>query len=134
MSIPEANGFEGEQPKTWAIRITDRADTEMTNARQYFERTAGEEIAEEWLLSLRREIAKLAQFPARLLVAPEDKWFQEAVHVFLYRRTPGGPTYRVFVVLKETEMEAPTVTVIHVRHAAQKPMTRKEAKEIEASE
>lgn len=134
MSTPGANGFEGEQPQKWAIRISNRADNEITAARQHFERTAGEETAEEWQAGLRREIAKLSQLPARLPVAPEDKLFQETVHVFLYRRTPRGPAYRIFFILKEAEQEAPTVGIIHIRHAAQKPMTRKEAQEIEASE
>ena len=52
----------------------------------------------------------------------------------LYRRTAGGPAYRVLFVLRENSDDAPTVTIIHVRHAAHKPMTRKEAREIEASE
>lgn len=133
MGMPSANGFEEEQPRRWAIRISNRTDSEITAARQHFERTAGERIAEEWQAGLRQEIAKLSQFPARLPVAPEDKLFQETVRVFLYRRTPRGPAYRIFFILKEAGQEAPTVGIIHARHAAQKPMTRKEAREIEAS-
>lgn len=134
MNTPGANGFGGEQPQKWAIRISNRADNEITAARQHFERTAGEETAEKWQAGLRQEISKLAQFPAHLPVAPEDKLFQETVRVFLYRRTPRSPAYRIFLIFKEAEQEAPTVGIIHVRHAAQKPMTRKEAREIESSE
>ncbi len=134
MNRPKANGFDGDEPQRWSIRLSRRADDELEAARQHFERTAGEKVAEEWQAGLRAEIAKLAQFPARLPVAPEDKLFTETVHVLLYRRTARGSAYRIFFVLRKPEQEAPTVGIIHVRHAAQKPMTRKEAREIEASE
>ncbi len=71
MNNPKENGFEEEPSTRWAIRISKRADTEITAARQHFTRTAGENIAEEWQEGLQQEIAKLAQFPARLPVAPE---------------------------------------------------------------
>ena len=80
------------------------------------------------------EIAKLAQFPAMWPLAEEDKLFRESVRRMLYRRPPNGSAYRVLFVLRENPDDAPTVTIIHVRHAAQKPMTRKEAREIEAAE
>ena len=134
MNLPQSNGFEGESPQLWSIRLTQRADKEIGAARLYFERTAGEEIAEEWLSGLRREIAKLAQFPARVAEAPESKLFQDTVRDFLYRRTARGPAYRVFFVLMETPQDAPTVRITHIRHAARAKMTRKEAREIEAAE
>ena len=57
MSLPAATGFEEEHPVKWAIRISRRADNEITAARQHFTRTAGEDIAEEWQEGLRNEIA-----------------------------------------------------------------------------
>ena len=134
MNLPQPNGFEGEPSQIWSIRLSRRADEEIEAARQYFERTAGEEIAEEWLAGLRREIAKLAQFPARMAAAPESNLFQETVRDFLYRRTARGPAYRVFFVLMETPQDAPIVRITHIRHAARAGMTRKEARQIEAAE
>lgn len=134
MNLPQPNGFEGELPQIWSIRLSKRADEEIEAARQYLERTAGEEIAEEWLAGMRQEIAKLAQFPARVATAPESKLFQESVRDFLYRRTARGPAYRVFFVLIETPQDAPTVRITHIRHAAKARMTRKEAREIEGAE
>ena len=125
MNISVANGSDEDQPTRWAIRLSKRADNEITAARQRFTRTAGEEIAEEWQDGLKSEIAKLSQFPARLPVAPEDKLFKETIYVLLYRRTTRGPAYRVFFFLREAQEEVPTVAIVHVRHAAQKPMTRK---------
>ena len=104
------------------------------SAAQHFTRTASEDIAEEWQKGLQKEIAKLAQFPTRLPVAPEDNFFTETIRVLLYRRTVRGPAYRVFFFLRDDGQDAPTVAIVHVRHAAQKPMTRKEARGIEAAE
>ena len=95
---------------------------------------ADENVAEAWSEGLNTEIAKLAQFPAMWPLAEEDKLFRENVRRMLYRRTPSGLAYRVLFVLRENPDDSPTVMVIHVRHAAQRPMTRKEAQEIEASE
>ena len=126
--------LDNEPPITWAIRTTKRARSDMEAAEERLAVLADEEIAEAWSEGLNIEIAKLAQFPASWPVAEEDKLFRESVRRMLYRRTPGGPAYRVLFVLREDPDDAPTVTIIHVRHAAQKPMTRKEAREIEAAE
>lgn len=134
MNLPAANGFGEEHLVKWSIRLSKRADSEITAARQHFTRTAGEDVAEEWQEGLKNEIAKLAQYPARLPVASEDKFFTETIRVLLYRRTTRGPAYHVFFFLKETDQDAPMVVIVHVRHAARKPMTRKEAREIEVSE
>ena len=124
----------GEQLVTWAIRTTTRARSDIAAAWRHFAGTASEETADAWRQGLDLEIAKLAQFPAMWPVAEEDKLFRESIRRMLYRRTPSGPAYRVLFVLRQNPDDAPTVTIIHVRHAAQKPMTRKEAREIESSE
>ncbi len=123
-----------EEPAAWVIRMTRRANSDKLAAWIHFAETANVEIADAWRQGLDAEIAKLAQFPAMWPLAEEDKLFRESVRRMLYRRTPSGPAYRVLFVLRENPDDAPTVTIIHVRHAAQKPMTRKEAREIETSE
>lgn len=123
-----------EQPTIWAIRFTRRARTDMEAAEDRLAEFIGEDKAEEWVAGLESETGKLAQFPARWPIAEEDKLFWESVRRMLYRRIPSGPAYRVLFVLRENPDDAPTVTIMHVRHAAQKPMTRKEAREIESSE
>ncbi len=123
-----------EPPAIWAVRTTKRARSDMEVAEERLAVLAGEEVAEAWSDGLEVEIGKLAQLPTIWLIAEEDKLFRETVRRMLYRRTPGGPSHRVLFVLRQNPDDAPTVTVIHVRHAAQKPMTRKEAREIEASE
>ncbi len=123
-----------EQHPIWAIRFNRRARSDIAAAWRHFAGTAGEETADTWQQGLDAEIAKLAQFPASRPLAEEDKLFRESVRRMLYRRTPSGPAYRVLFVLRENPDDAPTVTIIHIRHDAQKPITRKEAREIESSE
>ena len=124
----------GEQPFVWAIRFNRRAKSDIAAAWRHFAESASVNIADAWEKELYAEIAKLAQLPTRWPLAEEDKLFRESVRRMLYRRTAGGPAYRVLFVLRENPDDAPTVVIIHIRHAAQKPMTRKEAREIEASE
>ncbi len=128
--MPSAN----EPPAIWAIRTTKRARSDMEAAEERLALLTDEAQAEAWSKGLSLEVSKLAQYPTRWPAAEENKLFREEVRRMLYRRTAGGPAYRVLFVLRENPDDAPTVTIIHVRHAAQKPMTRKEAKEIEASE
>lgn len=126
--------FNDEPPISWIIRSTKRARGDMEAAEERLAALAGEEIAEAWTEGLESEIAKLAQLPTRWPIAEEDKLFRESVRRMLYRRTPSGPAYRILFVMRESSDDAPTVTIIHVRHSSQKPMTRKEAREIEAAE
>ncbi len=126
--------LDNDPPIIWAIRTTKRARSDMEAAEERLADLADEEIAEAWSEGLNTEIAKLAQIPTCWPLAEEDKLFRESVRRMLYRRTAGGPAYRVLFVLRENPDDAPAVTIIHVRHATQKPMTRKEAREIEASE
>ncbi len=125
---------DNEPPAAWVIRSTKRARSDMEAAEERLAAFAGEDVAEAWSEGLNTEIAKLAQLPMRWPLAEEDKLFRESVRRMLYRRTPSGPAYRALFVLRENPDDAPTVTIIHLRHAAQKPMTRKEAREIEESE
>ena len=125
---------DSDQPLIWALRLTSRAKADSAAALDYFTQKEGIEIARAWKKGFDTEIAKLAQIPTRWPLAEEDKLFRENVRRMLYRRSSGGPAYRVLFVLREHPDDAPAVTIIHVRHAAQKPMPRKEARKIESSE
>jgi plasmid stabilization system protein ParE len=118
----------------WAIRFTSRADADVTAAADYFADKSGIEIARTWVHGLNAEVAKLAQYPTLWPVAEEDQLFRENIRRMLYRRTRRGPAYRVLFVMRQNPDDAPTVAIIHVRHATQAPMTPEEAWEIEASE
>lgn len=123
-----------DQPIIWAIRFTTWASADLAAAWRHFALTAGEDIANAWNTDLKAEIAKLARLPERHSVANETRFFSYTVRKFLYRRTPRGPAYHVFFALRVSPDDAPSVQIMHIRHAARSPITRKEAREIESSE
>ena len=123
-----------EQPLIWAIRFTERAREEILVAEDYLLATAGAGAAVEWSSGLIVEAGKLAQYPTIWPVAEEDSLFRQTVRRLLYRPSRRSQTYRVLFVLRQTPEDAPTVSIIHVRHSAQAAMTASEAREIEEAE
>lgn len=123
-----------EQPVAWVIRFTERANANLEAGWEHFAQTAGEEIADIWREGLENEIAKLSRMPERLPIASENHRFTATVRSLLYRRTPRGPAYRVLFILRLPAEESPTVEIINIRHAAQRPITKKEAREMESGE
>lgn len=125
---------DADELSRWVIRLTEKANANLEAGREHFARTASEEIADLWREGMEAEIAKLSRTPNRFPIAPEDFRFVRTVRHLIYRRMPQSPAYRALFVLLLPLDESPTMLVMNIRHAAQKPMTRKEAREIEASE
>ncbi len=123
-----------DRPVSWVIRFTERAYASIEAGQQYMTQTAGEEIGDAWREGLEAEITRLSRMPESLPTAPENHKFVATVRSLLYRRTPRGPAYRVLFTLKTPPEESPTVTIINVRHGAQRPITKKEAREMEGAE
>ena len=93
------------------------------------------ELAREWREGLLAAIASLAENPRRYAVIAEQARFRHETRQLLYRRTSGGPALRVLFSINEGgEMDAPTVSILHVRHGAQHPITRRKARMIEGQE
>lgn len=88
----------------------------------------GAEVGRAWYDGLRSAIALLSQNPRRHAIISENQRFRREVRQFLYRRTPRGAAWRILFTVQE---DAPTVSILHVRHAAQKPITQAEARQIE---
>ncbi len=120
-----------EQPQTYALRISPRAERDIEAHVVRMADLAGADIARAWHEGLFNAIAALAQNPNRYAVISENRRFRREVRQFLYRRTPNGPAWRVLFTLDEAAEDAPTVNLLHVRHGAQRPITRAEAQEIE---
>ena len=78
-------------------------------------------------------IVSLTTLPGRYPIAPEAKFFPAPpVRVMPYRY--GGLVWRVlFRVYEANASDAARVEVIAVRHGAQKPLTRKDARTIDAA-
>ena len=114
----------------YAIRFTHRAladrDAEAARYRSFI----GDEIADEWIEGLLDAIATLATMPIRAL-APENDRFRYEIRQLTYRRRPHAPTYRILYTLRQDLEEGPTATIFHIRHGARRPITRREAREME---
>ncbi|MBC7529371.1 MAG: type II toxin-antitoxin system RelE/ParE family toxin [Chthonomonadaceae bacterium] len=93
------------------------------------------EVADKWRDGIQETIAGLAYNPRRYPRAPEN--FQREVRQIVYRRAGSKVAYRIlFIVTGESEdsSDAPTVTILHVRHASSRPVTRTQARQIETEE
>ncbi len=121
--------------RVYAIRLQERAIRDVTAAYVRMEELVSLKSADDWRDGLKISIAGLATSPRRYPLAPER--FHREVRQILYRRGGSKTTYRILynIALEETQApEPPTVTVIHVRHAAMRPITRAQARQIESKE
>lgn len=123
------------EPTHYALRVHERALRDIDAARLRFTELVSEAVADEWLDGLRTAIADLAGNPRRYARVPER--FRREVRHLVYRRLGSRVAYRVLFTItgeQEGSPEAPTVTILHVRHGAARPITRAEAREIEADQ
>ena len=120
----------GETP-SFAIRILPQAERDIEAHLVRLADREGAQIGRAWYEGLQQAIALLSQNPRRHPIIAENQRFRHEVRQFLYRRTPQGTAWRIlFVVQAETE-DGPTVHLLHVRYATQRPIMRAEAKQIE---
>lgn len=124
---------EGEAPHVYALRISARARADIEEAAMRFANLSGEQVANEWRDGLYEAIRPLATTPRRQ-VAEESLRFRQEVRQLVYRRRPGAVAYRILFTIREPEEDAPYVRILHVRHGAQRPVTRAEARAIEETE
>ena len=121
-----------EEPRFYALRITPRAAADIDAAHARFVELTDEEIADDWKAGLLEAVAPLAFMPHRQ-IAPEQARFQQEIRQIIYRRRTGSVAYRVLFTIVEEKDDASYVRILHVRHGAARPITRAEAKEIEAA-
>jgi plasmid stabilization system protein ParE len=122
-----------DRPSSFALRLHERAFRDINAAHARFAALVSPEIADEWRDGLREAIASLAAKPRRCPLAPER--FRREVRQLLYRRPGSRTAYRILFTLSGQEPDspdAPTVTVLHVRHASARPISRAQAREIES--
>lgn len=88
-------------------------------------------LARQWYDALQEALLSLRDFPHRCPLIPERSVFgANEVHQLLFRRAPSAPVWRMLFVIEEEGEDGPTVQVIHLRAGAQRPLTRKTAREI----
>ncbi len=125
---------ENGNPFSSVIRILPHAERDIEAHLVRIADIAGAEAGRAWYDGLRVTIASLSQNPRRYPMVSENQRFRAEVRQLLYRRVPRGSAWRVLFTVQEESEDAPTVNILHVRHAAQKPITRTEAKQIEFNE
>lgn len=121
-----------EEPHFYALRITPRAAADIDAAYARLVELTDVEIADDWKAGLLEAVAPLA-FMSHRQIAPEQARFQQEIRQIIYRRRTGSVAYRVLFTIVEEKDDASYVRVLHVRHGAARPITRAEAKEIEAA-
>ena len=125
---------ENDSPLVYALRILPRAERDIDAHVVRMADVAGSDIARAWHVGLFNDIATLAQNPNRRAAVVENRYFRHDVRQILYRRTPAGPAWRVLFFIDEASEDGPTVNVLHVRHAAQRPISPAEARGIETDQ
>ena len=128
MSVP------GGAPRRYALRLLPRAERDIEAHAERMATLTDPANAQAWHAGLFAAIAGLAEDPQRCPIVPEQARFRRETRQFLYRPKPGGPVWRVLFTLRASEEDAPALILLHVRHGAQRPITRREAREIEAEE
>ena len=126
---------EPDEPTTYALRLREYALRDINAAYVRFAEEVSEAVANEWRDGLMKAIGELGTMPRRCPVVPEH--FRREVRQLLYQRPGSQVKYRIlFTITGEQEFspEPPTVTVLHVRHASARPITRTQIREIEAQE
>jgi len=116
----------------YAIRVRPVAQRDIDEATNRIASLTDEKHAKEWRDGLLNKLATLATLPRRAPVAGENRLFSGEVRVIPYRLSAGGAAYRVFFSIQEPTEDAPFINILHIRHGARKPMTRAEARKIEA--
>lgn len=121
----------------YAVRFGERANRESAEAVvRLFDLTDNQEIARSWLVGLREAAGTLNTNPRRFAVRPtESRFIGLPVRRLLYRRplsSTSSPAYHLFYFVEDQSQDGPLVFVFHIRHAARRPMTRRDAKEIAA--
>ena len=116
---------------TYALRFRRQAQADVNEAIVRLAELVDIEHAASWYMGLQSSLATLATFPRRCPVAKEKQLFRDEVRILPYRHRPGNAIYQIFFVVSETDEDAPSVYILHIRHAARKPMTRTEARKIE---
>ena len=128
---------DSDAERVYAIRFSPGADQEITAAFLRLADISGsEEIALDWLQGIRAAVATLATNPTRLQIqAQGSRILGGEVRRLLYRRTNAASVaHHTYYRVHEDSDDGPHIRILHLRHAARKPITQKEAREIQGAE
>nr|WP_309686468.1 type II toxin-antitoxin system RelE/ParE family toxin [Armatimonas sp.] len=118
-----------ESDRTYALRYRPRARRDIDIESVRLAELEGDEIALNWLEKLEEAVVSLSTWPRRFALAPEEELIERRVRVMLFRRTPGGPAWRVFFTVEDEGEDGFVVRVRHIRHGAS-PLTEHDMQEL----
>ncbi len=118
-----------ESDRTYALRYRPRALRDIDIESVRLAELEGDEIALNWLEKLEEAVVSLSTWPRRFALAPEEELIERRVRVMLFRRTPGGPAWRVFFTVEDADEDGFVVRVRHIRHGAS-PLTEHDMQEL----
>jgi plasmid stabilization system protein ParE len=118
----------------YALRITPQMEQDVRMAFERFIEMSGIDVAQAWRSRLTEQIASLSTNPTRFPLVTEHRHFHREVRHLVFRRSLSSVAYRVLFWVNEGGDDAPTVVVFHLRHAAAKPLSRKDARAIQETE
>ena len=120
-----------DEPRRYALRLLPSANRDRIEAAAWIAELVGEDAAQAWRSGVLAAVATLAENPRRFAVQErESRLPGREVRRLLYRRTPGSAAYHVFYTVAEDSPDGPRVSILHIRHAARRPLSRAEAREI----
>lgn len=132
--------FVDAAPVTFVLRILPRALRDFDATLVRLAEIEGDDAAGKWAEGFREFLASLATNPRHYcensfshdVLAPDAKGISGEVRNVTYRRDEGTAPYRLIYRIVESSQDGLSVRLPHIRHAAARSMTRKEAREIEA--
>lgn len=122
-----------EDGTTYAIRFRRRAQTDTQEALIRLAEVVSPDHAVAWYSGLQNTLAKLATLPKRWPIADQRRFFRDEVRVTPYRYSPGVPHITSFSPSPRLR-KTPLMSISCTSATARKPMTRAEARKIEAEE
>ncbi|WP_395089420.1 type II toxin-antitoxin system RelE/ParE family toxin [Armatimonas sp.] len=116
-------------PRSYALRYRPRATRDIDIESVRLAEIQGDEIALDWLEKIQEAIGSLSVWPRRFAIAPEENLIERRVRVMLFRRTPGGPAWRVFYTVEDEGEDGFVVRIRHIRHGAS-PLSEHDLQEL----
>jgi len=122
-------GGADDDPHVYPVRLTEPAEAEIEAEHARLSELVSPQYADRWRTALVIEVRRLALFPARHEIAPENDVYDVEVRRMLYhgpagRRRRGGVAYRVLFYIVEPNEDEPqgVVRVLHVWHGGRRPI------------
>ncbi len=127
-------GRDDEPLRVYGLRFSDRALAHIDAARARLSEVSSQDAADAWKEGLLDEVSALATLPLRYAAPAEAARFRGNVRQLLYRRSGSRAIYRLLFAVLDDGPDGPVVTILALRHGAARPITRAEAKDMEAEE